>query len=1035
MTKFKHDWEDPQIIQINTEPPRCTARFFPTTQAALSNQNNPWEKSLNGNWQFYWASNPTNIPTEFFKPEFDAENWAALSVPSNWEMHGYGQPNYINTGPRRGLDKKDIPTIDYERNEVGCYRKKFDLPQEWQDKQIFIQFSGVRSAFYLYINGQKVGYSQGSNTPAEFNITKYLHPGNNLIAVEVYNLCDGTYLEDQDMWRLSGIFRDVTLWCAPNLHIRDFYLYTSLDQNYQNAELHFQAEIQTSPVLSKTEYNLRLQILDAEHQKISEQIISSQKSEQGQLNATLKFENPHKWSAESPYLYTIVLEMLDSNSQVLEATARPFGFRSVEIKDKQILINGKPVLMKGVNRHEIDPVNGQAITIESMEADIKLMKQYNINAVRTSHYPNHPAFYDLCDRYGLYVMDEANLETHGLARKIPRSRPEWRSAVVNRMERMVYRDRNATSIVFWSLGNEAGHGDNFAEMKHAAKKLDQTRPFHYEGDHYLKVSDVVSTMYPQPKKLEKIAQGEKPVWFSDAIFELGIRVKPEIYNKAPILICEYAHGMGNSISLLDEHMRIWEEYPHCMGGYIWDFVDQGLNKETKNGEQFWAYGGDFDDAPNDGIFCINGVFAPDRSPHPHAFEVKKVYQHISVYPTDLKSGKIQIHNKNWFIDLSPYTLQWEILENGMPIENGKITELTTLPQETEEITIPYTPITPKPDAEYHLSISFHLIEDTPWAQKGYETAWDQFKLPVSAPIIDSEDQEILPAINMHPTAEQISLTAGPCELGFDLNTGALAYYKINDQEIFTAPLLPNFWRAPIDNDLLINMWIPPLGPTFTLSKYWEHATNKRKLTTFDLNELVDGSFLVNTEYKIPYGKSPLKLSYHIFGNGKIKVHYSFIPKKPITRIGISTEIAREFSQVSWFGLGPHETMRDRKSSGKVGLYQSSVEELTHSYLRPQENGNRSDIRWVKFTNQAGKGIQIQAHKNLLNFSAWPYTQDDLAAAKHPHELPNRQNTTINIGYAQRGVGDLFSYLQGWPEQAVLPKNQLYQYEILISPMI
>lgn len=1029
MTSNKYDWEDPEIIQINTQPPRCTARFFPTADAALANKETPRELSLNGDWQFHWAKNPSQIPNDFFNPAYPADAWDTLPVPSNWEMHGYGQPNYINVGPRRGLDKKRIPTIDHDRNEVGCYRKTFTLPPDWHDKRVYVQFGGVRSAFYLYLNGKKIGYSQGSNTPAEFELTEHLLPGENLIAAQVYSLCDGTYLEDQDMWRLSGIFRDVSLWCAPPLHIRDFYIYPELDEAYQDADLHVEVEIQTP---GTSEYTLRCSLLDAAKQQIAEHILSGDNP----LKTTLHIENPAKWTAETPNLYTLLLELLDTKGQVVEATARPVGFRSVEIKNKQILINGQPVLMKGVNRHEIDPALGQAITIESMEADIKLMKQYNINAVRTSHYPNHPAFYDLCDRYGLYVMDEANLESHGTARKIPRSLPEWRNAVVNRMERMVIRDRNCTSIVFWSLGNEAGHGQNFVDMKRAALVLDQTRPIHYEGDHFLQVSDVVSTMYPQPKKLEKIAQAEKPVWFSDAIFELGIRVKPEVYGHAPILICEYAHAMGNSISLLHEHIRIWEQYPHCMGGYIWDFIDQGLIHQTEDGTEFYAYGGDFDDQPNDGPFCINGVFAPDRSPHPHAYEVKKAYQPISVSPKDLQNGIVTIHNKNWFTDLSTTTLRWTVLENGLPIKNGEIKDLHTLPQSNQDIAIPFTPITPQPGSEYHLSLSFELAQDTLWAKQGHETAWEQLKIPNPIPLAEKTEQVLQPEISMRPTAEHLSLTMGQFEIIIDQNSGAITGYNIDGQAVLTAPVVPNFWRAPIDNDLLINMWLPPLGPTLSLSKYWQNAANKRRLKTFDLAELADGSFIINTAFKIPYGKTPLKLSYHIFGSGAIKVSYDFTPRKQLSRAGISAKLSSEFSQVSWYGLGPHETMRDRQTSGKVGVYHSTVDALSHHYVRPQENGNRSKVRWVKFTNSAGKGLLIQASgKNLLNFSAWPYTQDDLINASHPHEIHHRNEITLNIDYAQRGVGDLFSYLQGWPKQAILPGRRAYHYEFTIFPQI
>ncbi|MCB2179550.1 DUF4981 domain-containing protein [bacterium] len=1031
----EHDWENPKIFQRNALPPHTTASYHPHRESALSGAASPWEISLNGDWQFHWSPTPADHPPDFAQPTFDAAQWGTIPVPSNWELHGYGQPNYINIGPRKGLSKKHIPQIDPNYNQVGSYRRSFSLPTDWTEMGVRIRFDGVRSAFTLYLNGREIGYSQGSSTPAEFNLTEYLHTGENLLAVEVYSQCDGTYLEDQDMWRLSGIYRDVTLLAVPALHLRDFFLHTEFDRHYQDASLHLQAEVVQTPSNPPMPYHLRVSLLDADNTPAADPLMLDGTTEQG-LTGAIKVSSPRQWSAESPYLYTVLLELLNADGQTVEAIVQPFGFRSIEIREKQILVNGQAVIFKGINRHEFDPLTGQAISPERMEEDIRLLKQYNINAVRTAHYPNHPYFYRLCDQYGLFVMDEANLETHGVARKIPGSKPEWRAAVVNRMERMVVRDRNHPCVVFWSLGNEAGHGENFVHMKNAALELDHTRPFHYEGDHFLQVSDVISTMYPPPHRLEAIAKAEKPLRFTDAESWLGKRVSPDVYGQAPILICEYAHAMGNSVSMLDEHMRIFDQYPHAAGGFIWDFADQGLLKEREVGEPFLAYGGDFGDVPNDGHFCANGIFDATRQPHPAAFEVKKVYQPVEVTPQDLTQGAVLVHNKHTFLSLGGYRLTWEVLENGLPIQEGTLPPLETPPGASELIHLPYNLSTPTPGAEYHLTVRFLLAKDTRWVKAGFEVAWSQFPIPINVPDVTPLEAQEPAAVNMHADAENILLVTPQGTSGFNATDATLGAFTLREKNLMASPLLPNFWRAPVDNDMIVEKWIPALAPRLSLQKYWAQAAKKRRLTDFQMEQMVDGSIEIATQFKIPYGKTPLKLDYTAHPNGDIDIHYRFTPKKPLMRAGVTFQIPAAFNHVSYFGLGPHETMPDRLSSGRVGVYHASVDELIHQYPYPQENGNRSQVRWVRFTNQAGTGLECTAlGGSLLNFSAWPYTQQDLETAIHPHELPTRSSITINIGYAQRGVGDLFSYLQGWPPEAVLPAGQVYSFSFRIRRII
>ncbi|MBN2045277.1 MAG: DUF4981 domain-containing protein [Anaerolineales bacterium] len=1038
MALSKYDWEDPEIIQINTTVPHTSASYHPNGRSAISGKPSPWEISLNGDWQFHWSPNPSKRPTKFHKQDFDVRTWRKIPVPSNWEMHGYSRPQYINIGPRPGLSKRQIPKIDHRKNQVGSYRRSFELPKSWAGLRVFIRFDGVRSAFYLFVNGEKVGYSQGSCTPAEFEISNYLVAGENLIAAEVYSLCDGTYLEDQDMWRLSGIYRDVTIWAAPQLHLQDFHLWADFSEDGKKAVFQTMAMIEHPDKNAAIPFSLQVSLLDHEGEPICETInifditLPGPKTSFCRLVGETDIVNPKRWSAETPYLYTVLLELLNEEGDVLEATSQKFGFRTVVIKDKKLLINNQPVLIKGINRHEFDPLRGQAITREQMEQDIRLMKRYNINALRTSHYPNHPYLYDLCDRYGIYVMDETNLETHGVSKHIPGSKKEWRSAAVNRVVRMVMRDRNHPCIVIWSLGNEAGHGENFTLMKKSAQVLDGSRPFHYQGDHFLKASDVISTMYPSPMRHEEIARAEEILRFGDSETLIGVKVPPEVYGKAPILICEYVHAMGNSVSALDEHMRIFEQYPHTMGGYIWDFVDQTLLKKTGDGQEFWAYGGDFGDQPNDAYFCVNGILDANRQPHPAAFEVKKCYQDISVRVEDWSNAKFTVINKQWFTDLSLFAIEWEVLENGVRIRQVEHPPLATPPGESETITINLDLPSPQASAEYHLGFRFKLIEDTLWAEKGFEVAWEQITIPTKA--TEKADRSIShSAVEIKGTDHLIELNYEGGTASFDPASGDLVSLKSGNRELISSPLIPNFWRAPLDNDLLARMFFPPAEPYLSKRAYWEKAAQNRKLRDFQIVQMADGRVDISASYKIPSGITPLILEYSVFPNGEIEVSYTFTPKREMIRVGITTSLSAGLDRVRYFGLGPHETMPDRKTSGAVGVYQNSVEEMIHDYPHPQENGNRSEVRWAELVDADGHGIRFTAEgKNLLNFSAWPYTQEDLIKAEHIHELLRREETTINIGYAQKGVGDLFSYLEGYTKGVTLPGKKEYRFKFILK---
>ena len=650
------DWENSEMIGQNKESAHNTLILYPDIKSAIGGiKKSPFYKTLNGKWKFNWSKNPSERPLDFYKVGFNSDGWKEIPVPSNWQLEGYGVPIYTNFIYPHSINIKQIPGIDHQNNPVGSYRTEFTIPKEWEDREIFIHFDGVQSAFYIWINGEKVVYSQGSMTPAEFNITRFLKKDSNILAVEVYRWSDGSYLEDQDMWRLSGIYRDVYFFSTPKLHIRDFFVFCDLDVGYKDAELKIRAKIRNYSEKKLEGNRIELILLDASHNIVgSEPLVAAgippvQPSKEIEINLQTNIKNPNKWSAEKPYLYEVILTLKNYKGELIEVERCKFGFRKVEFKNNgEILINGKSIIFKGVNRHEHDPDHGRAITYDRMIQDIKILKQFNINAVRTSHYPNHPKWYELCDEYGIYVLNECNLESHGLRHILPKSDPKWTNTVVDRMVRMVERDKNHPCIFMWSLGNEAGSGDNFIKMKKAALEIDPTRKIHYEGDNDLIVSDVFSSMYTPIKDLEKSGRLESV----KLIVPESKKITPQMYKGMPRILCEYAHSAGNSTGYLQEYMDIFEKYENCVGGFIWDFIDKAFRKKDEKGNEFWAYGGDFGDEPNDRHFCINGIVTPDRKPNPALYEVKKVYQNVKVYPIDLALGKVKVHNKYKFINLN-----------------------------------------------------------------------------------------------------------------------------------------------------------------------------------------------------------------------------------------------------------------------------------------------------------------------------------------------------------------------------------------------
>lgn len=1033
--KERPDWENPEIYRINREDPHAT--LIPQEgieECGVGKKR--FKKSLNGRWKFTWSQNPSVRPVDFYHSGYDDSTWREIDVPSLWQLQGYGIPIYTNIKYPESLGTFRFPRISREYNPVGSYRHTFAVPASWKGRRIFICFGAVKSAFYIWINGEKVGYSQGSMVPHEFDITGFVNDGENFLAVEVYRWSDGSYLEDQDMWRMSGIFREVFIWSAPQVHIRDYFARCLLDDTYTSGIIDIDCEIKGYDDAPSGEVEIKAELFDEKGRRLTTNVPLRKKVKASpgmttccHISGTAPSVSP--WSAEVPALYRLVLTLYGPGGEVTETLSSMAGFKRVDIIKGELLINGEPVILRGVNRHDFDPRYGWAVPFEVMKEDILLMKRNNINAVRTSHYPNDERFYDLCDRYGLYVMDECDLETHGLRMRLPRSRPEWAGACVDRMVRMVHRDKNHPSIIIWSLGNEAGYGETFRLMKRATLCIDTSRPIHYEGDHRLDISDFFSTMYSTPQELEesgrflktRVGRGER------TLLDPGTMVKPEQYRELPRILCEYAHSMGNSLGNFQKYMDVFEKYSNCCGGFIWDFADQCLLARNPDGEEYWAYGGDFGDEPNDGAFCANGIVMPDRSDKPALFEVKKVYQQISVSETG--EGTWTIRNRYDFIDLSFVTGTWELLENGEILREGKLPPLKNLPGEEVTLQLPLDVPQPVRGGRYHVTFRFALKADQPWAAAGHVVAWDQFELKIDAGKKPMPPMQLRRSLQLDERKDTVKIFTELFSCTFDKRMGSLVSILLDGHEMLRGAIEPNFWRAPTDNDIAYGNYFSFLyrpGP-------WKRAAEKRKLKKFSVVKRGDRVISVEVHEAVPGGRGPLVTNYIIHGSGDIVVESRFVPSRDMIHFGMTLRVSRLLDTVTWFGRGPHETEWDRKSGAPVGIYSKSADEMPHDYVRPQDNGNRTDVSWVTLRNRDGGGMLFSDEGGtLLNFSVWPYTCEDLEGAGHPWQLPWRDFLTVNMGLRQRGVGGDIPAIHQVHNEFKLKKNEEYRYAFRIRAL-
>ena len=1045
----KFNWENPEIFKINKEDGHAIMMPFDSERDALSAKESNYKQSLNGKWKFYWQRGLKNQPENFQLTSFDDSHWDEINVPSVWQTQGYSVPYYYaSTFPKAfSRSKGKIPSIDHDMQEIGFYRKSFTLNENFNGREIFLHFGAAKSALEVYVNGEFVGYSQGSMTPHEFNVTKVLKPGENVITAKLYRYSDGSYLEDQDMWWICGIYREVYLFAEPKLCLRDFYFKTDFDDSYTDSNVTLNMYINNyNNIRGKMTASAKL--IDSNNGEI---LLGTKETELSGGNEAVTFKEtvkaPEKWSAETPNLYTLVMT-IELDGKIICVKTYKVGFKKVEIKGEKIYYNGMPLMIKGVNRHDFDCDNGWAVPREIYTQDLDIMKQNNINSIRTSHYPDDPYFYDMCNKYGFYVMDECEVETHGVRRKgVPGSNPVWTGAVVDRMQRMVLRDRNNPCVFMWSLGNEAGDGSNFMEMKKAALALDNSRQFHYEGDFDLTKSDVISRMYPTKDIMEKLGN-KQPITISlydNIANQLAADSKPikaEMYEGKPVVLCEYAHSMENSLGNFQEYIDDFEKYDNMCGGFIWDFVDQALHVKDENGNDNYLYGTDFQgqephkliDIPNttamtgsNVYFCANGIIGADRKPHPQIVEVKHGYQNIGITAVDASNGEFKLKNKFLFTNLSNFNCKWVIKAEGEEVLSGELGKIECAPLKECNIKIDFDSSKLPKDKEVILTVSFETTKESLGIEKDYEIAFEQFIInAMPQPKDDNADGNLDFDIN----GKRVTVKGDNLEVIVD--DGKIVSYKIDGKELLKAPLMPNYFRALTDNDIdFLNF--TPQWAKFHPFYAWQRATHH---TRADKTEVIKNNNAV--EIHIAFSTAGLKKSvatYRVYPDGRLYVFHSAVPTKGMLRFGYQMTMDKSMEYITWYGRGPKPTYIDRKLGSKIDLYKSSVTDFEYRYMRPQESSNRCDVRYFTLTDKNGFGIKVDAYyDNPINFSAYHYTTDGLEKATHINDIPYEDITTVNIDHRQLGVGGDLPGQAFVREPYTMPKGQKQEYSFVITPI-
>lgn len=1014
----RNEWENEQIFAVNKLPGHVTRIPYPDVESMRADgyYSYPWTipssgmyLSLDGMWKFRWVSTPEERPSGFYRPGYDVSGWDDIPVPSCWEMHGYGTPIYTNvTYPFKNSPSVILPqkgfTNETETNPVGSYRKDFTLPVSWSGKQVFLHFDGVYSGFHVWVNGKKVGYSEGANNDSEFNITGYVRPGKNTVAVEVYRWTDGSYLEDQDMFRLSGIHKKVYLYAAPDVNIWDYHVRTSFQgDNYSEATLGLDVFLQNEGKLRQVPCTVEAVLFDPSGCKVASSVSETVVSCGEETSACMEMAvpSPELWSSETPALYTVELVLRDSSGKVTEAMSTKVGFRDIQIRDRHVYINGNQIYFKGVNRHEIHPAYGKTVPVETTVQDILLMKRHNINTVRTSHYPQSPEAYALYDYYGIYVMDEADIECHGnhsLSEK-----PSWLPAFQDRMRRVIQRDRNHPSVIFWSMGNECGGGENFKALYSLVRSMDQTRPVHYEGNS--RYADIDSNMYPDIPRM--------------------IRVDTDGSDK-PYFLCEYAHSMGNAPGNLAEYWEYIENSERMIGACIWDWVDQGINRCGRPGNEFY-YGGDFGDRPNDLDFCCNGLVTPDRRVTAKLIETSRVYQYVKFWPADLENRAVRIGNRYDFTDLSSFRFSWEVLKDGVCVESGELGQIQAAPDCDAVVTVPYKTEVDS-TGEYFLNISCRLAGSESWAEAGHEVAFWQCAL--GGRKIPDAERTAEGILSLDETPDGITVSSDRFSARFSAHDGMISSLAFGGEDILaTGNAMSLSWYRSVGNDKFSDQTAYP-------------SRHEGRITGYSVEEdgscayvEAEGRVVIEAGEKV-YGM-PYAISYRIWADGVIDVDASFIRPSGaslIRRMGIRLAMLPGYENVEWYGRGPHENYADRCVSASFGRYSDTVDGFaSEHYVRSQSMGNREDARWFEVTSGKGTGLRFGLLSGKMSFSTLHYTDADLWNAAHDWRLPEirRAETLVNIDVIQQGLGNATcgpAPLSGY----MIPEDTPMRYSFRIS---
>ncbi|GAO27575.1 glycoside hydrolase family 2 TIM barrel-domain containing protein [Geofilum rubicundum] len=1018
----KKDWENEAVFDVNTEKPRATFYQYPDEAMAKTGDyaQSPYYKLLSGMWKFNWAPNPGQRPVDFYKTDYNVGHWDEIPVPSNWELQGYGVPIYTNV---RYPHPVNPPYVGEEDNPVGSYKRDFTLPANWNNRRVYLYFKAGTSGMYVWVNGEKVGYSQGTKNPVEFDITPYVKAGNNQLAIEVFRWTDGSYLEDQDMWRLSGIERDVYLYSTADTRIQDFFLRPDLDGNYRHGQLNGEVTVQNYASRAVTR-QVVLTLLDAKGSTVFTETKSVNVPATGMVDVHFArtVRNAAIWSAEQPNLYKALITLKDPSGEVLEVTENKIGFRSVELKNGQLLVNGERIMVKGVNLHEHDPKTGHYVTPETIIKDIEVMKLHNINSIRTSHYPHSPELYQLADEYGMYVVCEANIETHGMGatfqawfdkNRHPAYIESWHAAHMDRIYRMVERDKNHASVIIWSLGNECGNGQVFFDAYDWIKERDKTRLVQFEQAGEERNTDVVAPMYASIQNMEEYAARETV--------------------ERPYILCEYAHAMGNSTGNFTRYWDIIYNSPNMQGGFIWDWVDQGLLTQTADGRAYWAYGGQLGSGHlhHDQNFCLNGLVNPDRTPHPGLAEVKKVYQNIFFKEESLSQGTVRIENGFSFTNLSDYDFSWELLKNGEVVDQGSF-KVSLSPGDSKVVKPGFTSVNPKDGEEYFLNLYAHTRQRMPLVPAGHEIATEQMAFEGNS-YFSTELTDSSAEFEVKNEDHSVEVSGENFNVRLDKRWGGISHFRYNGKNLIQGSPQPDFWRAPTDNDFGNHM---PAN-----SHVWRLAGRNKEVKNVTVEE-AEGAVSMKVHFFLKDVQSDYYMTYTVTPDAAIRIDVEYtagvegLPEMP--RFGMEMTLSGEFDNFTYYGRGPWENYSDRNYASHIGIYLSDVEDQYHPYIRPQETGNKTDVRWLTLTNDEGVGLRVEGVQPLsvsaLHFQSEDFDPGLTKKSQRTVDVYPSWNVFLNVDLAQRGLGGDDSWGR-LPHREYRLLEDSYSYSYVLKPAL